>query len=112
MFLALSIAIGADDDLPLRSEWDERLMNAEIRDVSIDVSSFEDAWKEIAVKLLLRCNVYCDERLGADSGKFVLHRNAVKGRELFDAFLAAYPSYTLTQDSETRLIWIHPKTIN
>ena len=99
-------------DFQLRSKWDESLLNVEFRNVNIDVSSLEKAWEEIAVKQFLRCNIYCDKRAGADEGKFVLHRDALTGKEMLDALLAAFPNYTFTQDPETRVIWLHPKSTN
>jgi hypothetical protein len=72
-------------DFQLRSKWDDSLLSVEFRDVNIDASSLEKAWEEIAVKQFLRCNVYCDKRAGADTGKFVLHRDALTGRELIEA---------------------------
>ena len=69
------------------------------------------AWEDISTKYLLRANLYMDAKTDSNPNTFEFNKDEATGKELLEAFLAAYPAYTYTQDPKTRVIWIHPKRI-
>jgi hypothetical protein len=105
--LALVLGIAANG---FADQWDEDLLTAKIQNVNIQANSIEDACLKIGTKYLLRINFY-KSVTGSNSASFSIEREQANGKELIDALLAIYPSYTYTQDPQTSIIWIHPKTI-
>jgi hypothetical protein len=57
----------------------------------------------------LRANLYWDPKAIAGPAGFAFNRENTTGKEVMDAFLAAYSDYTRTQDQETGVLWLHPK---
>jgi hypothetical protein len=94
------------------SKWDRELLNIKLHGVHINSGGVQDAVNVIRHTYLLRANFYYLHGLSdSDSAKFIYNSQETTGRELLDAFVAAYPAYTYTQDKETGIIWIHPKRI-
>lgn len=91
--------------------WDQRLPAVELRDVHIDKHGMVPAWQEMAIKYLLRANLYMDGARDSDSRTFNFDKETTTVKELMDAFLKTYPAYTYTQDTETGVIWLHPETV-
>lgn len=95
----------------VRSEWDYALPNLELRDVRIEAHSLIEAWRQIGTSLLLRTCIFRDIETDSDSNKFIFDKKSTTCRELLDAFITTYPTYTYTQDNKTGVIWIHRKVI-
>ena len=93
------------------SKWDEELLNIKFRDVSINAFGMPEAWREITTKYLLRANIYMDLQVGPNLQAINFKKKDATGKEILEALLTAFPAYTYTQDSETGVIWIHPKRI-
>jgi len=104
--LVLGIAANGFSD-----QWDEDLLTTKIQNVHIQANSIEDAWLKIGTTYLLRANLYYEAVSGSNAASFSIDREQVNGKELIDALLVAYPAYTYTQDPQTAVIWIHPKSI-
>jgi hypothetical protein len=95
----------------VQSKWDEDLLNVELHNVRIQSESFSASWEVISIKYFVRANLYWDSVSDSDSGKFDFNKDKTTGKELMEAFLAAYPTYTCTQDRETGVMWIHRKSV-
>jgi hypothetical protein len=111
VLLATLAAGSRAEEFQFRSQWDEGLLDVELRDVSIEKAPLHLAWQEMATKYLLRSVMYYDVRSDADSATFSFKKDKATGRELVEAFLGAYPAYTYTQDKDTGVIWFHRKTV-
>ena len=96
------------ENIQLRSKWDEALLDMELHDVHIEENFLLSSFDAIMNKYLLRANLYLahDDRVqfGFDSEK-------ATGKELLEALVGTYAAYTYTQDRETGVIWVHPKSI-
>ena len=102
---------GYAEGVQLPSKWDQDFLNVQFQGVRIKPSTMTDAWQQIGKKYLLRANFYMDVVPDSDSVEFTFDKETATGKELIEAFLATYPTYTFTQDRETGVIWIHPKRI-
>jgi hypothetical protein len=100
----------AADVLP-RSQWDDGLLEAELHNVNIKPKRLRAAWQQISSRYLLRSNFYMDSDSDSDPTVFAFQKETATGKEVFEAFLAAYPAYTMTQDPRTAVIWLHPKSV-
>jgi hypothetical protein len=98
-------------NLQRSSRWDRDILSIQLHDVNISRNSLITTWQqEIESRFLLRSILYYDGK--SDSGStFTFNQQAATAKELFDAFLVAYPAYTYTQDPVTGVIWLHPKSI-
>ena len=110
LFVAI-MASAQNQFVPIPSKWDAELLNIELYNVEIEAMSLVTAWQEIVTKYLLRSCLYCDAHSDSDLSHFAFRSKAATGKEVFDAFFAAFPSYTFSQDQETGIIWIHRKTV-
>jgi hypothetical protein len=111
--LVLGIAnSGWASDDAIRSKWTDNLLSVELGDVHIETNTMAGAWQEMATKYLLRANLFMDEPAISDTTTFAFHKEKTTGKELFDAFLTAYPAFTYKQDPLTAVIWIYPKRVN
>jgi hypothetical protein len=92
------------------SAWDRGLLSVRLANVNIAQGTLVEAWQHgIVAKCLIRSVLYYDAK--ADSGgAFVFKRNSGTGKDLLDAFIAAYPAYTYTQDPITGVLWLHPQS--
>jgi hypothetical protein len=99
-------------DVQIKSKWDADLLNVTIHNVSIKSGRMQTAWEEISKQYLLRANFYMDAGSDSDTTTFEFKKELATGKELLEAFLAAFPAYTYTQNQESGVIWIHPKRIN
>jgi hypothetical protein len=119
LFVILAFSVNAEE-IQLKSKWDENILNIEINNVNIRPNPIGDqgnpqiviAWEQIITKYFLRANIYLDPEESKNSTQFAFKREHATGRELFDAFLAAYPTYTYVHDSKTGVIWFYPTNIN
>jgi len=98
-------------DIQIKSKWDADLLNVTIHNVSIKSGRMQWAWEEISKQYLLRANFYMDAGSDSDTTTFEFKKESATGKELLEAFLAAFPAYTYTQNPESGVIWIHPKRI-
>jgi hypothetical protein len=106
---ALLLALGANAQT--RSQWDDQLLKAEIRDIRIKPSGIWAAWQEITTKYLLRANLVLAGDPNSVSTVFTFEKKRASGKDLLDAFVGAYSDYTYTQDPGTGVVWIHPKAL-
>ncbi len=106
---AVPLVFGSDSGFG--SKWDEEILKVEFQNVRIEGSWLEDAWYKVGSTVMLRSCLYHNVRSDSDATNFVFRRAVATGREVMDAFLAAYPEYTLTQDPKTGIIWIHRKEV-
>jgi hypothetical protein len=87
------------------------MLDVQFHDVRISATNPEEAWEQIGVKYLLRANIYLDAKSIGITGGFQLKKEAATGRDILNAFAAAYPDLTYTIDKETSIIWIHPRSL-
>ncbi len=99
-------------NMQFHSKWDENMLNVELHDVNVKPNVMTAAWQDMARTYLLRFNLYMDAKLDGDSAVFSFKKEKATGKELLEAFLAAYPAYTYTQSPETGVIWIHRKAVD
>ena len=111
VFLWVLAAIAHASDAQIQSTWDKSLPSQVFHDVFLRTNRFVSVLRELSDSYLLRVNVYIDVDTYSDSTTFSLRRSSATGREIVEAILAAYPEYGYTQDTETGVIWIHPKRI-
>jgi hypothetical protein len=102
-------ARGPDGRTP--SAWNAELLDVKLHGVRVEPQTMENAWMAISINYLLPANFYMAQPAGSDSAKFAFSKEICTGRELVEAFLAVYPTYSYTQDRETGVAWVHPKTI-
>jgi hypothetical protein len=105
----LASAVAEDSQRP--SQWDEDLPKIELHDVKLKPLTIRAAWQEMGTKYLLRANLYLDSDSISDTTEFSFQKERATGKEVFDAFVAAFPAYTYTRDPATGIIWLHPKRI-
>ena len=109
--MAVALPAGqAAQGLP-KSKWDQSLPSLELHGVNIEKPKLTSAWQEIATKYLIRSCLYYDLIADADQSPFLLNRESATGKDLMEAFIAAYPAYTYTQDPGTGVIWFHRKAV-
>jgi hypothetical protein len=93
------------------SQWDTEILDVKLQNVHIEAESMESAWIQIGTQCLLRANFWADLPTDVSPKKFVFDKPETTGRDLITACIGAYPNYTFTQDSDTGVLWIHPKTL-
>ena len=98
-------------NVQIKSEWDAELLNVTNHNVSIETARMQWAWEKISKQYLLRANFYMDAGADSDTNTFEFNKESATWKELLEAFLAAFPAYTYTQNPDTGVIWIHPKRI-
>ena len=92
-------------------KWDKNLLLVEYSAVHINAKSMQGAWRVISTKYFIRANIY--EVTAIDNQTpFIYNKDTATGEDLLDAFLAVYTDYTYTQNPETGIIWVYPKSIN
>jgi hypothetical protein len=125
LVLLLALAAGLEarllaDDIQLPSKWDQELLTIELGSVNIKAypadgfrPSIVNAWEQITATYLIRANIYVDLKtaIATEKRHFEFKKEKATGKELFDAFLAAYPEYTYTRDPRTAVIWLHAKDV-
>ena len=125
LVLLLALAAGLEarllaDDIQLPSKWDQELLTIELGSVNIKAypadgfrPSIVNAWEQITATYLIRANIYVDLKtaIATEKRRFEFKKEKATGKELFDAFLAAYPEYTYTRDPRTAVIWLHAKDV-
>jgi hypothetical protein len=92
------------------SSWDKGLLDVKISNVNIEKTNLPTAWEAICQGHLVRTILFYDRRC-ASGGTFTFRQNNASVRELLEALVTTYPGYTYTQDSETGVTWLHPKSI-
>jgi hypothetical protein len=112
LLAAMEASGRAGDAIPLHSKWDEELLKVQLHDVHLDFDANElvPSWQEISTRFLLRSVLFYDDKQ-LSGAKIIFDRDIASGKEVLEAFLAAYPEYMLTQDQNTGVIWLHPKSI-
>jgi len=83
----------------------------EFHDINIRGDSLVKSWKCLCTDLLLQACLYQDVKADGDSAPFEFKSKETTGKMALEAFLAAYPDYTFTQDAATGIIWIHRKKV-
>jgi hypothetical protein len=97
--------------IEIHSKWDAQLLGLELSDVHISTNSLVDAWQAIQHQYLIRTVLVLDKEHSRNTPfAFDAARCTVSG--LLEAFVAAYPDYTYTQDKQTGIIWLHPKALS
>jgi len=109
--IAVIVASAQEGNINPRSTWDENILNIKLQNVQVRGVKMSMAWLDISTKHLLRANLYMDANTDSNPTTFEFNQDEATGKELLEAFLAAYPTYTYTQDPKTWVIWIHPKRI-
>jgi hypothetical protein len=92
------------------SKWDAGLPAVELRDVHLQADSLNDSWQKQLGQLGVRTVLYKPDLLKTQS-KFVFDAEQCTVRNVLDAVVAAYPDFTYTQDGQTGVIWLHPKSV-
>jgi hypothetical protein len=110
-FLQGAVCSGSSADAVNRSAWDERLLAVELGDVDAKADGPAGAWHEMGMKYLLRANMYMDAAAMRNTVPFAYRKAKATGKDLFDAFLTAYPEFTYTQDAMTGIVWFHPRSV-
>jgi hypothetical protein len=113
IYLLLLLPISATNAFsePISSKWDTDSLFTDIGGVHIHAYSAEDAWREITTQYLLRVNLYMDDPAVPDQRTFVFDKDQATGKEIVDAFVATYKTYTYKQNPDTGIIWLHPKRV-
>jgi hypothetical protein len=113
VFLLVVIGvIGQTISFPINSSWDKELLDIKLHNVRISADNMTAAWQEMGAKYLLRANFYMGDKWATNTASFYFRKNDTTEGELLQAFLVAYPAYTYTQDEETSVTWIYPKSIH
>jgi len=116
VLVLLPLCVSADD-IQSKSGWDQELLNTKLGSVNIKGQSESRipqiivGWQQMTTKYLLRANIYLDEASELDTTRFEFSKEKATGQDVADAFLSAYPAFTYTRDSLTRVLWFHPKSL-
>jgi len=111
VLLSANAGLAQIPDPKFKSAWNDRVLNMEFHDVDIRGDSLDKAWYRLCTDLLLQASLYRDVKGDGDSDPFEFKSKETTGRKALEAFLAAYPDYTFTQDAATGIIWIHRKSV-
>jgi hypothetical protein len=102
---------GRAADIGINSSWNQNLLSIELGDVKIKAANIFDAWSQMTTKYLLRVNIYTDKSALTDTTIFDFNKEKTTCKEILNAFLATYSSFTYTQNPETGIIWLYPKRL-
>ncbi len=91
--------------------WNKQVLALTFHDVNIQGDSLEHAWFRVCNDLLIQGCLYWDIQTPGDSNTFHFNSRSAMGKQVLDAFLAAYPEFTYTEDQQTDVIWIHRKAV-
>jgi hypothetical protein len=108
-FVAISCRASSPAEGSVRSSWDLNQLSVEIGDVDIETFYLFNAWKTLG-EYQIRANLFMGGLSGSSDIKFIFHKKKTTARDLFNALVDAFPGFTSTQDPETGVIWIHPKS--
>lgn len=94
----------------MASVWDFALPAMQLNNVEINAVSLQDTWKQISTDFLLRSIlVVADNSL--TNTPFSFKAAKCSGEDVLNAVTASYHDFTWTQDSNTGVIWFHPKDL-
>jgi hypothetical protein len=116
LVLSRILAEGADA-LPV-SKWDQSLPSLELRNVHIHARGLEEVWQHVMLSQMgVRAVMFMPDSIWPPQGKeftqrkdFRFDREQCRVVELFKALEETYPDFTHTQDTNTGILWLHPKT--
>jgi hypothetical protein len=92
------------------SKWDATLPGLQLAHVRVEGHSLFEAWTQASGDLMVR-SVLCLTDTSPGESPFSFQADACTAQDLFNAFTAAYPDLTWTQDDRTGVIWLHPKSL-
>lgn len=115
IFVAIAIITStnkviADNSSSRKSIWDFALPDMVLNNVDINAISLQDAWKKISDNFLLRSVLVVSDNSLKDI-PFTFKTGHCSGAELLDALSESYRDFMWTQDSNTGIIWFHPKNL-
>ena len=100
----------ANNENSMASVWDFALPTMQLNNVEINAVSLQDAWKQIATDFLLRSVlVVYDNSL--TNTPFSFKAAKCSGKDVLNAVTTSYHDFVWTQDSNTGVIWFHPKDL-
>jgi hypothetical protein len=82
----------------------------QLNNVEINAVFLQDAWKQIATDFLLRSVLVVSDN-SLTNTPFIFKAGHCSGAELLDTLAASYRDFMWTQDSNTGVIWFHPKNL-
>jgi hypothetical protein len=110
--LLVSMAfVDAADDLERHypsKKWDHGLLEVVLKDVDLEGDSIEQVWQAMSDKYQIRSSLYFHVRPEA-AGEVRLRRATCTVRELYDWLVGVFPEMTWSQDSESGIVWFHPR---
>jgi hypothetical protein len=90
--------------------WDKSLLSLKLGHVDLKAASIFDASNKLGRGYLVRTVLVAG--LGAGSKvPFEFASEACTVADVIAAMLATYPDYTLTQDPDTGILWLHPVSV-
>jgi hypothetical protein len=105
-----AVSAQAGTTLPT-SKWDRRLLSLELQNVHIHAKALEEVWQRIMLSQMGVRSVLClpDALRPAQKQEFKFDQERCTVLELLQALERAYPDFMYTQDTNTGIIWLHPK---
>jgi hypothetical protein len=112
--LGFLVSITYCQEFQTASKWDRALLGLELRNVHIEAKHLKEALqlgigKRLGVRTVFFWNPQ-DAGAGAELGGFRFESDHCKVADVLASLEHNYPSYTTTQDKETGIIWLHPRS--
>jgi len=108
--LAFANAAIANNENSMASVWDFALPAMELNNVEINAVSLQDAWKQISTHFLLRSILVVSDNSLMNT-PFSFKAAKCSGQDVLNAVTASYHDFMWTQESNTGVIWFHPKDL-
>lgn len=100
----------ANNENSMASVWDFALPAMQLNNVEVNAVSLRDAWKQISTDFLLRSILVVSDNSFTNT-PFSFKAATCSGGELLDVLAASYRDFVWTQDSNTGVIWFHPRDL-
>ncbi len=98
-------------DLQHASKWDAGLLQLELRGIRVKADSLGQAWQGISSQTGARTVFFSTRETFSSKRAFDFERKKSSLAELLNAFTNTYPDLTYSLDKKTKIIWIHPASI-
>jgi hypothetical protein len=105
--LGLRVVVAQDPETG--TKWDRGLLQLELNGVHVREGTLNKAWQRIAGEFGVRTVLLAQRDSPPETGTLAFDAERCTAAELLEAFVAAYPAYIYTQDTNTGVIWLHPK---
>jgi len=108
--LAFANQARANNENSTASVWDFALPTMQVNNVEINAVSLQDAWKRIATDFLLRSVLVVSDN-ALTKTPFSFKAAKCSGEDVLNAVTTSYHDFVWTQDSNTGVIWFHPRDL-